>query len=72
MLAEKFSGLDRTAVDGMSDILVAVRKERGIDIETLSARCGLGYGRTLELAMLLESDGIISIDLMQRCSINIK
>ena len=72
MLAEKFSGLDRTAVDGISDILVAVRKERGIDIETLSARCGLGYGRTLELAMLLESDGIISIDLMQRCSINIK
>ena len=59
-------------ISQMASILLAVRKNRGITIEDLADYTTLGYVRTVELARILETDGFISIDLLQRCTINIR
>jgi hypothetical protein len=41
-------------------------------IEDLASETGLDYKRTVELARILETDGFISMDLLQRCTINIR
>jgi hypothetical protein len=56
----------------MAKILLTVRKCRGIMIEDLASETGLDYKRTVELARILETDGFISMDLLQRCTINIR
>lgn len=56
-------------ISRMTAILLAIRKERGIQLEELCSRCGLDYSQVAMLAGILETDGFISIDLMQRCTI---
>lgn len=53
----------------MASLLLAIREERGITLEDLCSRCGMDYGLVATLTGTLETDGFISIDLMQRCSI---
>ena len=53
-------------------ILAIISKERGITVEDICTRAGLSYSQTSEAACLLEIEGFISIDLLQRCSINYK
>ena len=57
-------------IEQMALLLKAIRHRRGISIEELAEKCGLGYARTVELTSRLETDGFISTDLLQRCSIN--
>ena len=59
-------------IDRLYEITQAIREERGITIEEIAAKTGLGYRRTAEATAMLEIEGIISIDLLQRCSINYK
>lgn len=56
----------------MSKILLAVKEERGISLDELSVKCHLDYHQTAHLARLLETDGFISIDLLQRCHIVVR
>ena len=56
----------------MHKLMQHIRTERGITVEELSHKSGLGYRRTSELAALMEIEGLISIDILQRCSINYK
>ncbi len=73
IIDSRFAGqIDTDSISVMANILSIIRQERGIDITALADRCGTDYGRTLGLTALLESDGLISVDLMQRCSINVK
>ena len=73
ILGQKFSAhLSAEDISAMATILTRIRENRGIDIETLAGLCGIGYRKVLELTSLLESDGMISTDLMQRCTIRIK
>ena len=53
----------------MAALLLVIREERGITLEDLCSRCGMDYGLVATLTGTLETDGFISIDLMQRCSI---
>ena len=53
----------------MANLLRIIRRKRGITIEELSDYSGLGYARTVELASILETDGFIMTDLLQRCCI---
>ena len=53
-------------------ILKAIQQHRGINIEELSALTGFDYKKTVETTGILEIDGFIYIDLLQRCSINYK
>lgn len=56
----------------MNDILQSIRTERGITLEEISRKTRLGYGLVSEMTGMLEIEGFICIDLLQRCSINYK
>ena len=50
-------------------LLTMIKTERGITIEELSEATGISYSMTANMAAMLETDGFISIDLLQRCFI---
>lgn len=56
----------------MSRLMTMIRQTRGITVEELALESGLEYARTVELTSMLELDGFINTDLLQRCSINPK
>lgn len=57
-------------INEMTAILLTIKKERGISIEELAESLGLGYSRIADMTGQLEADGIITVDLLQRCYIN--
>ena len=59
-------------IDRLHRILRAIRENRGITVEEIATKTGLGYSQTAEATALLEIEGVISIDLLQRCGINYK
>ena len=66
----RISSPDR--IGQMACLLKIIRQKRGITVEELAQASGLEYARTVELTCTLETDGFISTDLLQRCSINQK
>lgn len=56
----------------MGEIAAIVEKHRGITIEEICGAAELEYREAALLTGLLENDGFIDIDLMQRCMINAK
>lgn len=50
-------------------VLKAVLAERGIDIRTLCARTARPYAEVIAAALALESEGFLSMDILQRCSV---
>lgn len=61
--------LSEDRIARMASLLLAIRQERGITLEGLCLRCGMDYGQVATLTGILEADGFICIDLLQRCSI---
>ena len=53
----------------MAALLECIRKNRGSTVEGLGVMTGIEYGKTSSLTAMLELDGFISIDLLQRCCI---
>ena len=66
---ERYSG---SSISMLSRIVLCIKKNRGITIEELAASAGITYKEALEYTALLETDGIISTDLLQRCYIRLK
>jgi DNA processing protein len=66
------SGASEDKISQMASILLAIRKNRGITVEEIADNTSLGYIRAAELVRILETDGFISIDLLQRCTINFR
>ena len=64
--------LSEDRIARMASLLLAIRQERGITLESLCLRCGMDYGQVATLTGILEADGFICIDLLQRCSILIR
>ena len=64
------STMSRDRLELLTSVLLAIRKNRGITIEELADVIGADYTQTSHLTCLLESDGLIKIDLLQRCRIN--
>lgn len=64
--------LDGSALNDMLRIASLIREERGICMDDICSRLSLTYSRVATLTGLLESDRIIDIDLLHRCSINAK
>lgn len=64
------NSLSEDKISQMGAILLAIRKERGIAVEDISILTGIEYTRVSQLLGMLETDGIISRDLLQRCFIN--
>jgi DNA processing protein len=59
----------KAAVREMTALLECIRKNRGATVEELGAMTGIEYGKASSLTAMLELDGFISIDLLQRCCI---
>jgi len=51
---------------------ITIKKRRGITISELCEESGMAYREVAEITGTLECDGVIGIDLMQRCTINPK
>ncbi len=72
-LVSRFSGsLSNKEIDLVCNIILAIKDSPGADIEQLSRTCNMDYRQTAELLSVLECDGLVKIDLMQRCSINFR
>lgn len=56
----------------MGKILDAIRKEKGITIEEIALKTGIEYMKTSRIAGFLEMEGLICIDLLQRCTLETK
>lgn len=67
-----FRNITSSQTQEMATLLSSIRKSRGINLDDLADITGLGYSKTSRLAGMLEMEGIISIDLLQRCTINIR
>lgn len=52
-------------------VLSAIRQRRDISVSELSESLGLAYPEALRTVCLLESEGIVRTDVLQRCSINV-
>lgn len=59
----------KDSVREMAALLECIRKNRGATVEELGAMTGIEYGKASSLTAMLELDGFISIDLLQRCCI---
>lgn len=70
---EHYRGMrDVHGTGDIARILLLIKKNRRISLQELAEGTGLDYSVVASLAGILENDGFISIDLMQRCSINRK
>lgn len=67
--ADTFGSRD---LDNMVKVAMAIKSERGISADELCERLGMNYPELMRFVGQLESDGIICLDLLQRCSINVK
>ncbi len=68
-----YSGrIEQEKAEMMHRILASIIKERGISIEDISGSAGIPYHLANQLCNMMESDGLISIDLLGRCSIRPK
>ena len=59
-------------IEDMSKILDAIRNERGITTEEIALKTGMDYMKTSRIAGFLEMEGLICIDLLQRCTMETK
>ncbi|MBP5626416.1 MAG: hypothetical protein J6W98_05800, partial [Bacteroidales bacterium] len=59
-------------VERLVQLARLVRAERGIGLDEICRTTGLDYADVARTAGLLEEEGFIEMDLLQRCSINIK
>ena len=62
----------KETIESMHLLIYNIRNCRGITVEELSDRTGIPYHTVVHLCSIMESDGLISTDLLQRCSIRAK
>ncbi len=55
-------------ISEMSDMIKIIIKHRGITLDDLSVMTASAYARIRHLAGMLEMEGLISVDLLQRCT----
>lgn len=61
--------------DELDDLLTVagiIRRRRGITLDEICPEACMSYGQVARYTGMLESDGLICTDLLQRCSINVK
>ncbi|MCD8313747.1 MAG: DNA-protecting protein DprA [Bacteroidales bacterium] len=70
-VAGRFSGrMSAEWIEKLAAVLTAVRDSDGADIEQISRLCMMEYREAAQLVAILEGDGLVNVDIMQRCSIN--
>lgn len=68
----RLTSCDDTLKEKLVRIAVTVKKNRGIDYDGICSECDMDYSDVAYCAGLLESEGIITADILQRCCINAK
>ncbi len=68
----RYSALPEEKSSALLRLALAVKKNRGACLDELCSLLEMPYPEVAGLAGILEGDGIICIDLMQRCTINAK
>lgn len=63
---------DPVMVKELIDAIRTIRTHRGITLDDLSALLASDYSRISRLAGMLEMEGVISVDLLQRCTLNVR
>ena len=72
-LAQHFAGiLPEEELERLRAVMEAVGAHRGITIEELCTQLETGFPEAARYTGLLESEGFITIDVLQRCTINCK
>lgn len=66
----KCASVDPDHADAIIDMAMTIKRERGISLNSLTERTGRSFSEVASDAALLETWGLISIDLLQRCSAN--
>ena len=66
------TSIPKDKISQMAQILLYIKQNRGITIEEIAEKARLEYSRTVELVRILETDGFIYTDLLQRCTINFR
>lgn len=61
---------DTLELNSITRMASLIAENRGIELEEICYRSGEPYNEVARIAMMLETDGFICIDLMQRCTIN--
>ena len=59
-------------IEDMGRLLDTIRNHRGITIEEISLKTGMDYMKTSRITGFLEMEGLICIDLLQRCTLETK
>lgn len=72
-IKERFAPVtgEKTA-SALAAAATAIKANRGISMDELCRVTGLSYSETVSMAGMLESEGFITVDLLQRCAINPK
>jgi len=66
------AALPAAEVERLADLAVRIHGNRGVCFDELCRDTGLDYAAVASAAGLLEEEGFICVDLLQRCTINIK
>ena len=64
--------LDSETVDKLAEIMVLISREKGVTVEEIASISDITYSQAASLTSMLEMDGFIQIDLLQRCFIIIE
>ncbi len=59
-------------IEDMGRLLDTIRNHRGITIEEIALKTGMDYMKTSRITGFLEMEGLICIDLLQRCTLETK
>lgn len=65
------SGFPDDVTGILARIILIIKQNRGIDIDSIADALGTGYSTVSGYISMLEADGIISVDLMRRCHIRV-
>ena len=72
-MRQRFSdALPQDEVQQLVRLALLVRGQRGIQFDEICRQTGIGYAEVARAAGLLEEERFICIDLLQRCTINVK
>lgn len=69
----RYSGeMGKADLEALRQVALLIKKVRGLTVEEIAARLGLPYPECSRYVFTLESDGFVSVDMLQRCSIIFK
>lgn len=71
-IRRRFEGRQECPSDILVKVAMAVKKNRGVTVEELCANLDLPYAEASTAARMLEQEGFIVMDLLQRCSLNVR